>query len=56
MVTPAARLQAGADPALMGSAAMRRRRLFEMLRDGTRTCWPQYGLPARFAAGRLAPG
>jgi hypothetical protein len=32
------------------------RQLFEMLRDGARTYWPQCGFSARFAAGRLAPG
>jgi hypothetical protein len=35
---------------------MRRRRLFEMLREGARTCWPQFGFSARLAAGRLAHG
>ena len=40
----------------LSSAAMRRHRLFEMLRDGARKCWSQCGLSARFAAGCLAPG
>jgi hypothetical protein len=30
--------------------------LFEMLRDGARTCWSQCGFSAMFAAGRPTPG